>query len=85
VPTSGAAPKPHWATVRDDGDGLRVRIHSEPSRGAPILVRARPGERLEVLGTGEGEAVDGRRPTWLKVRRNGTVGWMWAPLADVGA
>jgi hypothetical protein len=46
-------------------------------------VRARPGERLEVLGATTGEAVDGRQATWL-VRRGNAVGWAWAPLLDAG-
>jgi hypothetical protein len=85
APADADTSGPRRATVRDDGDGLRVRIHSDPRRDAPILVRARPGESLDVIASARGEAVDGRRPTWLKVRRNETVGWLWAPLTDAGA
>jgi hypothetical protein len=79
---SGTASPSRRVTVRDDGDGLRVRIHTEPNRGAPILVRASPGERLDVLAAADGEVVDGHGSVWLKVRRNTTVGWLWGPLTD---
>jgi len=81
-PAAGPAPGlPERATVRDD-DGLPARLRGAPSRQAPILVRARPNEQLEVLGTTTGEAVDGRQATWLKVRRGNTIGWVWSPLLD---
>ncbi len=69
-------------TVHDDGDGKAARLRSSPSRGGDIVDRAKAGETLDVLDQADGEAVDGKTPTWLKVRHGTTVGWVWAPLVD---
>jgi hypothetical protein len=84
APPSAPATPAHPAVVRDDGDGLAARLRGAPTQDAPILIRARPGERLEVLGRAVGGPVDGGSASWLKVRRGNTIGWVWAPLLDVG-
>jgi hypothetical protein len=67
--------------VRDWGTGLAARVRAEPSRGSAILVRAKPGDTVELLGTVEGEAIEGD-PRWLRVKRGDVVGWVWAPLVE---
>ncbi|HEY3110574.1 MAG TPA: N-acetylmuramoyl-L-alanine amidase [Chloroflexota bacterium] len=67
--------------VRND-DGRAARLRAGPTRETEIIVRARPGETLELLGQADGEAVDGKVARWLKVRRGDLTGWVWAPLVD---
>jgi hypothetical protein len=72
------------AVVRPDA--LPTRLRAAPTRASPIVARAWTGEVLDVLGAAAGESVDGRADRWLKVRRGGAVGWVWAPLvADIGS
>jgi hypothetical protein len=68
-------------TVRND-DGRAARLRAGPTRETEIIVRARPGETLELLDQADGESVDGKSARWLKVRRGQVIGWVWAPLVD---
>ncbi|HEY3080964.1 MAG TPA: N-acetylmuramoyl-L-alanine amidase [Chloroflexota bacterium] len=82
--TVGPPPTSRRATVRPDP--LPARLRGAPTRAAPILARARPGDVLDVLGEEPGEAVDGVTAGWLRVRAGEAVGWVWAPLlAEEGA
>jgi N-acetylmuramoyl-L-alanine amidase len=80
APAAGGTAPVGQAVVRDDGDGLAALLRGSPRRDAPVLIRARAGERLTVLESAEGEPVEARQATWLRVRRGNTIGWVWAPL-----
>jgi N-acetylmuramoyl-L-alanine amidase len=67
--------------VRND-DGRPARLRAGPTRQTEIVVRAQPGETLELLDQADGESVDGQSARWLQVRRGNVVGWVWAPLVD---
>jgi N-acetylmuramoyl-L-alanine amidase len=79
-PTATPAPAQR-VTVKTD-DGRAARLRAEPNRDAAIVGRAQPGETLDLIGSADGEAVDGQIAKWLNVRRGVDTGWVWAPLVE---
>lgn len=63
-------------------DDLPARVRQAPRLDSPILARARPGEKLDVIGEGQGDAVEPSASHWLRIRRGDVIGWVWAPLVE---
>lgn len=62
------------------GGGVIVR--EQPNRNSRPVGNITSGERVEIIGTAQGEAIEAQYPDWYKVRYQNITGYVYGRLID---